>query len=78
MGIQQKHQKTLTRLFKPITKDEHQNNLKHEFDLLEKVTQEKDTQYVLQKRPIGWLEIQNNSINTPKNKTRVKWRINKN
>lgn len=56
MGIQQKHQKTLTRLFKPITKYEHQNNLKHEIDLLEKVTQEKDTQYVTQKCPIGWLE----------------------
>jgi hypothetical protein len=53
MGIQQKHQKTLTRLFKPITKYEHQNNLKHEIDLLEKVTQEKDTQYVTQKCPIG-------------------------
>jgi len=46
MCIQQKHQKTLTRLLKPITKDEHQKNLKHEIDLLEKVTQEKDTQYV--------------------------------
>jgi hypothetical protein len=43
MRIQQKRQKTLTKLFKPITKDEHQNNLKHEIDLLEKVTQEKDT-----------------------------------
>jgi hypothetical protein len=44
MGTQQKHQKILIRLFKPITKYEHENNLKHEVDLLEKVTQKKDTQ----------------------------------
>jgi hypothetical protein len=49
MGIQQKNQKTLTRLFKPITKYEHQSNLEHEVYLLEKATQDKDTQYVVQK-----------------------------
>jgi hypothetical protein len=53
MGIQQKNQNTLTRLFKPITKYEHENNLEHEVYLLEKVTQDKNTQYVLQKCPIA-------------------------
>jgi hypothetical protein len=51
MGTQKKHQKTLTRLFKPITKDEHQSNLEHEVYLLEKATQDKDIQYVVQKCP---------------------------
>jgi hypothetical protein len=41
MGTQQKQQKMLIGLFKPITKDEHLNILHHEVDLLKHVTQEK-------------------------------------
>ncbi len=44
----------LTRLFKPITKDEHFNILQHEVDLLKQVAQEKDTQSTMQKRLVGW------------------------
>jgi len=35
--LQQKQHKTLTRLFKPIARDEHQKKFKHEGELLEKV-----------------------------------------
>jgi hypothetical protein len=56
MNTQQKQQKTLIGLFKPITINEHQSVIEHEVEILEKVAQEKNIKCIVQKCLIGRLK----------------------
>jgi hypothetical protein len=56
MNTQQKQQKTLIRLFKPIIINEHQSVIEHEVEILEKVAQERNIKCIVQKRLIGQLK----------------------
>jgi len=56
MNTQQKQHKTLIGLFEPITRNEHQSVLEHEVEILEKVTQERNIECIVQKCLIGQLK----------------------
>jgi len=47
MNTQQKKLKTLTGLFKPITRNEHESVLEHEVELLGKATQERNIKCIV-------------------------------
>jgi hypothetical protein len=78
MNTQQKRQKkTSIWLFEPIRKDEHQNILEHEIELLKKTT--KENYLMCNVKMFKWLtqQIQSNFANKSQDQTRAKSITNK-